>query len=92
MKFSSNNLINFNFYNFLQLFPQIHIERWAFDVELLYIAELFNFSVSETAVEWAEVDGSKITPIISWIQMGRDILLIWFRYSLNIWRVNDIKI
>ncbi|VDK47709.1 unnamed protein product [Anisakis simplex] len=67
-----------------KLFPAIHIERWAFDVELLYLAEHFGYRISEVAVRWHEVDGSKIVPIWSWIQMGRDLLLIWFSGTIGI--------
>uniref|UniRef100_A0A8R1Y062 DNA-directed RNA polymerases I and III subunit RPAC1 n=1 Tax=Onchocerca volvulus TaxID=6282 RepID=A0A8R1Y062_ONCVO len=67
-----------------KLFPLLHIERWAFDVELLFLAEQFNIPVREVPVTWHEVDGSKIVPIISWIQMGRDLMLIWFRYVTGI--------
>ncbi|KAI6200070.1 Dolichyl-phosphate beta-glucosyltransferase [Aphelenchoides besseyi] len=75
-----------------QLFPRIHVERWAFDVELLYLAERLGISVTEVAVEWHEVEGSKITPLLTSIEMGRDILLIWFRYYCNFWRIDDLKI
>uniref|UniRef100_A0A915EK26 Dolichyl-phosphate beta-glucosyltransferase n=1 Tax=Ditylenchus dipsaci TaxID=166011 RepID=A0A915EK26_9BILA len=73
-----------------KLFPRIHIERWAFDVELLYLAEALKFSISEVSVRWTEIDGSKITPFFSWLQMGRDIVLIWFRYLLKVWKVNEV--
>lgn len=59
-----------------KLFTKLHIERWAFDVELIYLAEQLHFSLAEVAVQWTEIDGSKITPLFSWLQMGRDILLI----------------
>uniref|UniRef100_A0A914Z3M5 dolichyl-phosphate beta-glucosyltransferase n=1 Tax=Panagrolaimus superbus TaxID=310955 RepID=A0A914Z3M5_9BILA len=72
------------------LFPKMHIERWAFDVELLYLAEKAKMPIAEVAVQWKEVDGSKITPVLSWIQMGRDIFLIWFRYSFRIWEADDL--
>jgi dolichyl-phosphate beta-glucosyltransferase len=68
----------------------MHIERWAFDVELIYLAEEFHYSLAEVSVQWTEIDGSKVTPIISWIQMGRDIILIWFRYTFGIWRKNNL--
>lgn len=70
----------------LQLFPLLHIERWAFDVELLFLAEQFNIPIREVPVTWHEVDGSKIVPVISWIQMGRDLILIWFRYRTGVWK------
>ncbi|CAD5224218.1 unnamed protein product [Bursaphelenchus okinawaensis] len=59
------------------LFPRIHVERWAFDVELLYISEVTKISVHEVSVQWHEVDGSKLAPLWTSIEMGRDILLIW---------------
>ncbi|KAI6239208.1 Dolichyl-phosphate beta-glucosyltransferase [Aphelenchoides fujianensis] len=46
--------------------------------------------VAEVAVEWHEVEGSKITPLLTSVEMGRDILLIWFRYYCNFWRVDDL--
>ncbi|CAG9540292.1 unnamed protein product [Cercopithifilaria johnstoni] len=71
-----------------KLFPLLHIEQWAFDVELLFLAEHFNIPIREVPVTWHEVDGSKIVPIISWIQMGRDLILIWFRYRTGVWKCN----
>lgn len=73
----------------VKLFTNMHIERWAFDVELLYLAEKFHIPIFEVAVRWHEVDGSKITPFWSWLQMGRDLLLIWFRYLVGIWKVGS---
>uniref|UniRef100_A0A1B6E2H3 Dolichyl-phosphate beta-glucosyltransferase n=1 Tax=Clastoptera arizonana TaxID=38151 RepID=A0A1B6E2H3_9HEMI len=68
-------------------FSSIHVERWAFDVELLYIAQQLNIPISEVGVNWTEIDGSKIIPVWSWLQMGRDLLLIWLRYSIGAWRI-----
>ncbi|VDN53453.1 unnamed protein product [Dracunculus medinensis] len=74
-----------------KLFVVMHIERWAFDVELLYLAEHFHFPIREVAVQWHEVDGSKIIPIYSWLQMGRDVVLIWFRYFFGIWSYDKME-
>ena len=68
-------------------FPNLHVERWAFDVELLYIAEKLDIPIAEVAVKWEEIDGSKIVPVLSWLQMGRDILLIWLHYFLGLWTI-----
>ncbi|VDN06415.1 unnamed protein product [Thelazia callipaeda] len=73
-----------------KLFPLLHIERWAFDVELLFLAEYFDIPVREIPVRWHEVDGSKIVPILSWVEMGRDLILIWFRYKIGIWNYDSI--
>ncbi|XP_073997218.1 dolichyl-phosphate beta-glucosyltransferase wollknaeuel [Rhodnius prolixus] len=69
------------------LFHNIHVERWAFDVELLNLAEKFYIPLAEVAVNWTEIEGSKIVPVLSWIQMGKDLFLIWLRYKLGAWKV-----
>ncbi|KAK6023682.1 RNA polymerase Rpb3/Rpb11 dimerization domain protein, partial [Ostertagia ostertagi] len=68
-----------------RVFPVLHVERWAFDVELIYLCELWMIPIVEISVTWHEVEGSKIVPVISWLQMGRDLILIWFRYRFGIW-------
>nr|CAG4641126.1 EOG090X0BIY [Eulimnadia texana] len=71
------------------LFRSIHIERWAFDVELLFVAEKLKVPLAEVAVKWTEIDGSKVTPFWSWLQMGRDLVLIWLRYFSGAWRIAE---
>lgn len=69
-----------------RLFPAIHIERWAFDVELLYLTVLLKIPVVEVAVNWREIPGSKLDVISATFQMARDILLIRLCYLLRVWR------
>nr|SVE73761.1 EOG090X0BIY [Daphnia atkinsoni] len=69
-------------------FPNLHIERWAFDVELIYIAEYMKIPTGEVSVRWMEIEGKIIVPVWSWLQMGRDLFLIWLRYSTGAWRVD----
>uniref|UniRef100_A0A8C9U5Z7 Dolichyl-phosphate beta-glucosyltransferase n=1 Tax=Scleropages formosus TaxID=113540 RepID=A0A8C9U5Z7_SCLFO len=61
-------------------FSVLHVERWAFDVELLYIAQCFKIPIAEVAVNWTEIEGSKLVPFWSWLQMGRDLVFIRLRY------------
>ncbi|XP_077292149.1 dolichyl-phosphate beta-glucosyltransferase wollknaeuel [Arctopsyche grandis] len=68
-------------------FLNMHVERWAFDVELLYIAQRLKIDIAEVAVNWTEIDGSKVTPVWSWIQMGADLFLIWLRYRIGAWKL-----
>lgn len=70
------------------LFALMHVERWAFDVEILFLAQHFKMPITEISVKWTEVDGSKVTPIWSWLQMGRDLFLIWFRYAIGAWSLD----
>ncbi|PIK47637.1 Dolichyl-phosphate beta-glucosyltransferase [Apostichopus japonicus] len=71
------------------LFSNMHVNRWAFDVELLYIAQYLGIPMDEVAVNWQEIEGSKIIPIFSWAQMGKDILFIRLRYTLGFWKIED---
>ncbi|CAG5120894.1 unnamed protein product [Candidula unifasciata] len=71
------------------LFLNLHVERWAFDVDLLYIAQYFGISVAEVPVEWHEIEGTKMVPVWSWLQMGRDIILIRLRYTLGVWKIKS---
>lgn len=73
------------------VFEALHVERWAFDVEMLYIAQTLNIPILEVPVNWIEVEGSKIVPFWSWLQMGKDLLLIWLRYSTGAWKINGAK-
>ncbi|POM69618.1 Putative dolichyl-phosphate beta-glucosyltransferase [Phytophthora palmivora] len=71
------------------LFAPMHIERWAFDVELLYLAATSNMTIKEVAVQWTEVPGSKLSVISATITMLREIILIRLCYTVGIWKIND---
>ena len=68
-------------------FTSLHIERWAFDVELIKIAERLNLPTSEVSVCWTEIDGSKLDPISASIQMFKDLFFLWLRYFVGVWRI-----
>lgn len=73
------------------LFSLLHVERWAFDAELLFLAESLQIPIQEVSVNWTEIEGSKITPVFTWLQMGRDLFLIWFRYWIGAWVISGIR-
>ncbi|XP_054168904.1 dolichyl-phosphate beta-glucosyltransferase-like [Oppia nitens] len=66
-----------------QLFTHIHCEKWAFDVELLLLAEKLGAKIGEIAVKWTEIDGSKVVPFWSWLQMGKDVAIISLKYTIG---------
>ena len=68
-------------------FNTLHIERWAFDVELIKIAELLQIPTSEVSVNWTEIDGSKLDPISASLQMFKDLFFLWLRYFFRVWKV-----
>lgn len=71
------------------LFPYQHVERWAFDVELLLVAQSLGIPIKEVAVNWEEIDGSKLSPLHATIEMLRDMTRIRLAYTLGIWRVSS---
>jgi len=69
------------------LFKTLHIERWAFDVEMLKIAEMLKLPIGEVSVRWSEIEGSKLNPIVDAVKMFRDIALLWLRYAIGAWKL-----
>lgn len=68
-----------------RLAPGLHIERWAFDVEMLYSAQATGVTMVEVAVNWREIAGSKLDPFWSSIQMARDLARIRLAFLLGLW-------
>lgn len=55
------------------LFAQSRVERFMFDVEILYLAEQAGLKVVEFPVAWADMPGSKVRFIEGVINMFRDL-------------------
>jgi len=70
------------------LFPNLHIERWAFDVELVFLGQRLGIPMTEVAVNWTEIPGSKLTPFAASVQMGKDLLRIRGNYMFRIWTID----
>jgi dolichyl-phosphate beta-glucosyltransferase len=74
------------------LFHNLHLTRWAFDTELVVIAEQLHIPIIEVGVEWEEVDGSKLATS-KWnllkcsVEMLRDMLCVRVMYTLGLWRL-----
>jgi glycosyltransferase involved in cell wall biosynthesis len=66
----------------LELFPLQTINGWAFDVELLFIAQQRGYNIIEIPITWIYKDHSKIKPIRNSI----DMVLETLRIRLNGWR------
>lgn len=50
---------------------------------------MLSVPTAEVAVNWKEIDGSKLDPASASIQMFKDIMLLWLRYKLRLWRIVD---
>lgn len=71
-------------------FAQMHVERWAFDVELLYIAQQRGFFTSSATVPYCDVSGSKVT----WstpVQMFVDVARVFLLYRLGFWKRPQVE-
>jgi dolichyl-phosphate beta-glucosyltransferase len=66
----------------LELFPLQSIDGWAFDVELLFIAQQRGFNIIEVPITWYYKDHSKIKPMTDSVKM----LVETIRIRLNGWR------
>jgi dolichyl-phosphate beta-glucosyltransferase len=58
------------------------IDGWAFDVELLFIAQRRGYKIVEVPIDWYYRANSRISPISDAIDMFREVLKI----RLNGWR------
>eukprot|EP01100_Stratorugosa_tubuloviscum_P015347 TRINITY_DN8754_c0_g1_i1.p1 TRINITY_DN8754_c0_g1~~TRINITY_DN8754_c0_g1_i1.p1 ORF type:complete len:336 (+),score=121.22 TRINITY_DN8754_c0_g1_i1:123-1130(+) len=67
------------------LFKPLHIERFAFDVELLFLAQQMGYPIVEVPVTWTEIEGSTVSPVADGIRMAKDLIRIRFMYLIGAW-------
>lgn len=58
------------------IFPNMKIERWGFDPEILFLARRYGLRVAEVAVSWAHDHRSKISPVRDGTRMLGELLRI----------------
>ena len=80
----------------LLLFSSLHLDRWAFDVELLTLASSLKVSLSEKPVRWREIEGSKLDTgklalAYNSVTMLRDMVCVKACYGAGLWRVPEVK-
>ena len=70
----------------------MHLERWSFDVELLFLARRLGIPIAEVQVNWHEVDGSKLNVVMDSLKIGRDVLMVRVLYFLRLWGATDVSV
>jgi len=70
------------------IFPNMHVEGWIFDVEILYIAQQMGIPIVEVPVNWKEIEGSKMNLAVDSIKMAKDLILIRTNYLLRRWKIH----
>lgn len=66
-----------------RLFNAQKIERFAFDVELLFLARKFGYRIKEVPINWTNVEGSKVNLLTDSTKMLIDVLKLRLRYFLG---------
>jgi dolichyl-phosphate beta-glucosyltransferase len=67
------------------ILPRMHLEGFAFDVEMLIIAQANQLRIAEVPVVWKNVLDSRVHPIRNSIEMLRDILKIRYWLAMNMY-------
>lgn len=64
-----------------QLFSILQENGWAFDVEMLYLAQKLGMTIVEVPVQWTAIEGSKINPVSDALKMLRALVRIRKRWK-----------
>jgi len=62
-----------------ELFRRVTIDRFAYDVEILYLAGKAGYRIKEVPVRWLNSPDSRVHPIKDSLQMLKDLLKIRFK-------------
>ena len=68
----------------------LHLIRWAFDVEMLYIAQHFKIPVREIPVSFEDVPGSKLNVFCATVSFFRDYFAMFTFYNTGYWNIIDV--
>ncbi len=69
-----------------EIFRRCRLDRFSFDVEVLFIAKKRGYKVKEVPVVWIDKKGSKVDPVKDSLRMLRDILIIRLNSLKGIYR------
>jgi dolichyl-phosphate beta-glucosyltransferase len=69
------------------LFSRCYLERFGFDIEILYLAHKMGYRIKEGSVSWHHVGGSKINLVTDSIRMFFNILQVrnWHCTPINVY-------
>jgi dolichyl-phosphate beta-glucosyltransferase len=67
------------------IFEKMVVDRFAFDVELLFLCARFGLSVVEVPVVWRNAPGSKVSVLRDPINMIADVVRIRWRFRRGLY-------
>lgn len=65
------------------VFPRARIDRYAFDVELLLLADRLGYRIAEVPIAWRHVEQSKVSPLRDASRMAWDLLRLRLQPALH---------
>lgn len=67
-----------------RIFPLQKINRWAFDIEILFLAKKLGYKIAEVPVDWSAQDNSKLQPSFSLaLSTIKELATIWWAHRNN---------
>ena len=73
------------------IFSNLHLCRWAFDVDMLYIANNLGIKIIEVPVNWKEIPGSKLVLFTATISFFRDYFAMITFYNTRFWKIKKCE-
>jgi dolichyl-phosphate beta-glucosyltransferase len=71
-----------------EIFPQMTVDRWGFDMEIIYLAEKLKYKTVELPVIWGHVDnGSKVKLVRDILRSLKDMFQIRKNWQTGVYRV-----
>src|SRR5262249_9388768 len=68
------------------LFSVACVDGFGFDVEVLSLARMRNYKIAEVAINWHNVEGSKVNVLIDSPRMLLEVFGVWLRALLGIYK------
>ena len=69
------------------IFRNLHLCRWAFDVDMLFLTKYLGIKVIEVPVNWKEIPGSKLVLLPATISFFRDYFAMIIFYKTGFWKI-----
>ena len=67
------------------IFRKMVVDRFAFDVELLFLCARFGLSVADVPVRWRDAPGSKVSIVADPLNMITDVLRVRWRFRRGLY-------
>jgi dolichyl-phosphate beta-glucosyltransferase len=74
------------------LFSEQRLNGFAFDVELLYLAQKYGYRVAELGIDWHFNDDSRVRPGIDTLGMIKELIMIRIRDAFGLYRARATSV